>query len=434
MHLSLLISHGVSPHTIGQWRLPGSYSGFRYDRPAYWEHIARTAERACFDMVFLSDSYGVFDRYRNSDAVAIRYAVQYPHHDPLPLIPIMARVTENLGLVATGSTTFLPPYWLARHLATLDHLTEGRVGWNVVTTADRSAARQFGLVDLPDHQARYAEADEYLRLCLTLWDSWDEDAVAPDRETGVFADPEKIRRIDFQGERFRSAGQFCVPRSPQGRPLIAQAGSSAPGLQLCARYADVSFAIRHSIPGMREHMARLEMAVDATGRPPGSTKVLWGILPIIGRTRDEARDRQAAILENVTVEAGLTMLSGKLGIDLSQFDPQRPFPNLDATNGIQGHLDMIEGDFPPQATLGDIARQVGAGIAPHIVGTPADIADQLEARLDAGGGHGFMIVTHALPGSITDFADLVVPELQRRGLFRRSYREKQLVERFAAIA
>lgn len=430
MHIALLISHGPSPHTVGQWRLSRSWRSVSSNPMAFWQHIARTAERGCFDMVFLADAYSLHDAYRGSGDDTIRYAVQYPRLDPLPLVAIMAQATRNLGFGATVSTTFLPPYWTARCFATLDHLTEGRVGWNVVTSYARSEAANFGIEDIPDHDVRYDRADEYLELCYRLWESWDEDAVVADRTTGIYADPRKVHRTDFKGKHYQCEGPLHVPRSPQGRPLIIQAGSSPRGVAFAGKHAEAVFAIRHDPKGMKRQRETLEAAALAAGRAPDAPKILWGILPVVGETRADARRKQREILDNIEVEAGLAMMSGHFNYDLSKFRVDQPLPRIDAAQGIQGQIAMVVEDLSDKMTLEEVAKKFASGIAPHVVGSPSEVADQLEALLDQGGGHGFMLVTHALPGSVDDFVDLVVPELQRRGRMRTGYEHRLLRERF----
>jgi FMN-dependent oxidoreductase (nitrilotriacetate monooxygenase family) len=431
MLLAFFLSHSPSPHTVGQWRLPRSFQGLRYDRPEYWEHVARTAERGGIDTIFLSDSYSIYETFRESSDDTLRYAVQCPRHDPLPLIPIMARVTRFLGVVTTLGTAFLPPFWTARTFATLDHLTEGRVGWNLVTTAQDSEARQFGQ-QLDEHDTRYERADEYLALCRTLWDSWAPDAIVADRATGVFIDPSKVAKIHFRGKHFVSNGRFTVPRSPQGHPLIAQAGSSSAGTAFAARNADLVFGLRHSPAGMREFVDKVRAETIKAGRAVDDVKVLWGIVPIVAETHEAALHKQRVIRDNVTVDAGLAMLSAFMNVDFSKYDPTRPFPDIVGTSGMQGHLKFIQQDFPPETSLGDIARHFGAGQGPHVVGTPSEVVDQLVALLAEGGGDGFICISHTLPVCMDEFVDMVVPELRRRGLRTPGYEQATLRARIAA--
>lgn len=429
MHLALLISNSVSPHTIGQWRLPRSYRGFNFTDPEFWEHLARTAERGLFDMVFFADAYSLHDVYKGTPDDTIRYAVQYPRLDPLPLIPMMSRVARQLGFGVTGSTTFLPPYWLARHFATLDHLTGGRIGWNIVMSYARSEAVNFGLDQMPEHDDRYAVAEEYVDLCNQLWSSWDEDAVVWDRENGIYADPSKVHKINFAGDHFRCEGPLHVPASPQGRPLMLQAGQSPRGLAFAAKHAEVCFAVRHNAEGMRSHRKSLDAELTKIGRID-RPKILWGIMPIVAETHAQAVEKQRQLIENVPLEAALAMMSGHFGVDLSKVPLDEPLENVEGAQGVRGSMAAIAEDYSDRMTLRQLAPRFGAGIAPHVVGSPAEIADQLEAFHDAADGDGFMLVTHALPGSLEEFVELVVPELQRRGVFRKAYSPGTLRQRF----
>lgn len=427
MHLSLIISFSPSPHTLGQWRLARSFRGYDYRKPEYWEHIARTLERGKFDLLFFSDSFALHDRYGGSSDTTIRRAVQCPRLDPLTLLPLVARVTKHLGIAATVSTTFLPPFWLARHFASLDHLTDGRVAWNVVTSFSQSEARNFGLENLPEHDERYDRADEYLEICNALWNSWEPDAVIFDREEGIFADPAKVHPINYEGRYYRSEGPLHVPRSPQERPVIIQAGSSPRGLAFAARHAEVHFALPRTTEDFIKHRESINAALAKAGRTPDSIKVLWGVLPIVGETESDARDKQREINECVDVEAAKVMLSGHLDYDLSTWPEDRPLKELDVP-GIQGHARFSD------YSLAELAERMELGLGTPITGTAEQVADQLEALYESGGGDGFMLVTHALPSSIDDFVDLVVPELQSRGVFRQEYGETMLRERFFPAA
>ncbi len=428
MHLALITSFSASPHTIGQWRLPRSYRGFDFRRLDYWEHLARTLERGLFDMMFFADAYTLHEAYGASPDAAIRGAVQYPRMDPFTLIPALSRVTRHLGFGVTASTTFLPPYWVARHFASLDDVTEGRIAWNVVTSYPDAEARQFGLDVIPDHDVRYNRADEYVELCRKLWASWEPDAVVFDREAGVFADPAKVHRVDHEGTWFRCAGPLHVPPSPQGHPVIIQAGSSPRGLQFAARHAEVVFAVPGATARMGEQRDRLDEALVAAGRDPREVKVLWGVTPILGSTDAEAEARRQEIIDHASVEGALVQLSGHLNADLSTWPVDRPLEDMEVS-GVRGY---IGGRFAPGEMLADLAKRLGTGVGQHVTGSAATVADRLEEMDEAGRGDGFMFVTTTLPGSVEDLVDLLVPELQRRGRFRTTYTETLLRERFRA--
>jgi len=423
MHLALIMNFSASPHTIGQWRLPRSFRGETYLDASYWERIARTLERGCFDMLFFADSYTLHDRYQDSPDAAIRYAVQYPRLDPLPLIPMLSRVAPNLGFGVTASTTFLPPYWLARNMATIDHLTDGRMGWNVVTSYSRSEAQNFGMDDIPEHDLRYDIADEYMDVCNKLWASWEEDAIIMDREAGIYADPKKVHRINHEGKYFKSRGPLCVPRTPQGRPVIIQAGSSPRGLKFAAQHADVIFAVPNSSGGAAKHRQAINAALAEAGRSRDDVKVIWGITPVVGESEAEVKAKREAILANIHPEAALVLLSGHLNYDLSTWPKDRPLSELEVS-GVQAFARA------QNYTVEEYARRMAEGSGNLMDGTATQIVDRMEDLYEQTEGDGFMIVTHALPSSVDDFVDLVVPELQHRGHFREKYGARILRDRF----
>jgi FMN-dependent oxidoreductase (nitrilotriacetate monooxygenase family) len=421
MHLALIINHSVSPHSIGAWRLPRSYSGFDFPRPQYWEHIARTLERGRFDLLFFSDSNNLHDNYKNSADSAIRYAAQFPRHDPMPLVPICSRVTQHLGIAVTASTAYSQPFSLARHFATLDHLTDGRVGWNIVASGGRAEAENFGREAIMDHDERYDYADEFVELCCRLWDSWEPAAVLMNRETGEYANPDKVHRVEHVGKYFRCRGPLNVTRSPQGRPLLIQAGSSPRGLKFAAKHAEVQFAVRGSAEGMKQYRDRLNTVLKDLGRSSADLKVLWGVNVIVDDTMTGAEAKREALLSVVPDEAALALMSGHFNFDLSQLPADQPIRVLE-TDGIQGMIDMVIQDFGDDVTLLEAARRYGTGVGVMtIVGTPGSVADRLEELYAIGEGDGFMLMTQSLPGSVTDIVDLLVPELQRRGRFRNNY-------------
>lgn len=430
MKLAYILGHDPAHHVVGAWALPRSLVGFDYARPELWEHIGRTLERGRFDMLFFADSYNLHDVYQDSPKAAIRHAVQYPKHDPMPLVPLIARVTRHLGIAVTSSTTYTHPYYLARLMATLDHLTEGRVGWNVVTSYGINEAANFGLESALTHDERYERAHEYMEVCYKLWDSWDEDAVVMDRQTGLFAEPSKVHRIDHVGQHFRSRGPLTVRRSPQGKPLIIQAGASGAGLAFAGKHAEVNFASRGSISGMKDHANKLGDAARAAGRDPAAIKILWATTAIIGETESEARAKEAAIRASVPLEGGLALMSGHMGFDFSRIPLDEPIRNLglENTEGVQGNMHMLTRDYG-DITLREAALIYGNGVGGlRIVGDVRQVADKLEEALEQAGGAGFMFRPDALPSSIDQLVDLLTPELQARGRLRTSYTGQTLRE------
>lgn len=437
MHFAVILLHCPMHHSVGSWRLPRSLVGYHYARPPFWQDVARILERGKFDMLFLADGIGVSDRYGHSIDTTIRYGVQCPTHDAAPLIPLMATVTSRLGLAVTISTAYLPPLYLARQLATLDHLSEGRVGWNVVTTPLEHEMEVYS------HDERYDRADEYLAVCNKLWSSWESDAVIMDRESGVFADPAKVHSINHEGKYFTVKGPLQVAPSPQGRPLIIQAGQSERGLEFAAKHAEAVFAVHQTPAAMKRVYDDLKTRAQRYGRDPNELKVLWGLMPIVGETEDAAKAKERALIEAVPPLGGITQLSTHIGYDLSRVPLDATLEEFAAENGqgllqmlsqglgIQGLATMLKAEnLGRSVTVGEAAQFYGSGIGPKIVGTPLQVANQLEDIFDEVGGDGFMLITHYLPGCLEEFVELVVPILQQRGRFRKDYQGTTLREHF----
>lgn len=343
--------------------------------------------------------------------------------DPLPLLAIMARVTKHIGLGATISTSFHHAYQLARVLATLDTISDGRVAWNVVTSAAGSEARNFGQAALPDKTTRYDIAEEVLQACCALWDGWDPDALVLDKQAGIFADTGKVRYADFEGKHVRSRGPLTVPRTPQGRPVIMQAGSSPRGREVAARWGEIVFTLQHSKRDMQVFYRDLKARVVAAGRQPNDCAILPSLDPIIGETESIARERQAYMNSLVDPELGLSVMSGHLGTDFSRFPLDRPITELDLDPAVAGSMDVIvQGTKAANLTLCEAARHFATSeLTPQIVGTPESVADQLQDLFESEACDGFIITPTVFPGSFEQFTRAVVPELQRRGIFRTAY-------------
>ncbi|MFO1079265.1 MAG: NtaA/DmoA family FMN-dependent monooxygenase [Reyranellaceae bacterium] len=421
MHLAQFLVHGPTYHSLAMWRHPRTAAaGYDWSRPELYQHIAKVCERALFDMVFFADLNYISDTYTGSLAPALRNATQAPEHDPIPLLSFMAAVTERIGLAATYSVSHQHPFHAARLWATLDHLTRGRAGWNVVTTLNHNQSSNFGEILQPTDD-RYDRAHEFIEVCRKLWNSWEPDAVVMNRAAGVFADPAKVHRVEHEGRFFRSRGPLNVVPSPQHGPAILQAGTSDKGRAFAARYADAVFAIQPHLASAKALHDDIKQAVVAAGRPPEACAILFGVQPILGRTRSEALDRQAEHNALVPLEGGLAILSGHLDFDLATLPldtvmAHRSEPKLQR---MQTRYRSPTGEL---LTLEQVARNHGQSVGlPQLVGTPADVADQLEAYLDVVGGDGFMLSPIDSPGAIEEFAEHVVPELQRRGRFRRAY-------------
>ncbi len=421
IHLAQFLVHGPSYHSLAMWRHPKTdHERFRWDRPALYEHIAKTCERGLFDMVFFADLNYISDTFRNSLEPALRYAAQAPEHDPIPLIAWLGAVTKRIGLAATFSTSNQHPFYAARMWATLDHMTEGRAGWNVVTSINHNQAANYGTERAPTDQ-RYEQAHEFMEVCRKLWASWDADAVVMDQAGARFADVAKVRRIEHEGRFFRSRGPLNVVRSPQFGPAILQAGTSPKGQDFAAKYADALFAIQPRKEDAKAYRDSIKAGMEEIGRDPTHCAILFGAQPIIGESEAHARELQEEHNDLVPLDAGLTILSAHLDFDLSKL----PLDALMAERS-EPELQRMKTRFlkPDGAsmTLAEVAARHGQSVGlPQFVGTSKSVADQMEAFIDFVGGDGFMLSPIHCPGAIEQFVDQIVPEFQRRGRFRTQY-------------
>ena len=426
IHLAQFLVHGPTYHSLAMWRHPLT-NHVRYDwaRPELYQHIAQLCERGRFDMVFFADLNYVSDTYRCSLTPSLRYAVQAPEHDPIPLLSYMGAVTKHIGLGATFSTSHSHPFYAARLWATIDHLTSGRAGWNVVTSLNRNLDANFG-AERPDADTRYDRAEEYIEVCRKLWSSWGEDAVVMDRERPMFADASKVHRIEHSGQFFKSRGPLNVVRSPQNGPAILQAGTSGKGRDFAARHADAIFAIQPRIEDGAAYFADIKGRMVEHGRNPNECKILFGLQPIIGATEAEARALQEEHNELVPPEGGMAILSAHLDFDLSQLPPDALMIDRTEPELQRMRTRYRKTDGTPMSVR-EVGQRHGQSIGlPQFVGTAASVADQMEAFIDAVGGDGFMLSPIYCPGAIERFVDEVVPELQRRGRMRVEYSGKTL--------
>jgi FMN-dependent oxidoreductase (nitrilotriacetate monooxygenase family) len=421
-HLAQFLVHGPSYHSLGMWRHPKStFDEESWARPALYQHIAQVCERGLFDMVFFADLNYISDTFTGSMEPALRYAAQAPEHDPIPLLGWMAAVTEHIGLGATFSTSNQHPFYAARMWATLDHLTGGRAAWNVVTSINHNQQANYG-TERADADTRYDQAHEYLEVCRKLWDSWEEDAVVMDKEGAVFADATKVHRIEHEGQFFKSRGPLNVVQSPQNGPSILQAGTSPKGMDFAAQYADGIFAIQPRAENAAQYYADVKSRMDQFGRDPSHCRILFGAQPIIGESEDEAQEKQEEHNSLVPLDAGLTILSAHLDYDLSMI----PL-DADMTTRGEPELQRMRTRFlKPNGsgmTLREVAQRHGQGVGlPQFVGTVESVADQMEAFMKTVGGDGFMLTPIYSPGAIEEFVDLMVPEFQRRGVYRTEYK------------
>jgi len=436
-HLAQFTMMPVTHHSLATWKHPRNMQGeWRFDRPEVWQHAARVCERGKFDFFFSADTEGIYADYQQSYAPAVRYAAQAPCYDVSTMMAWQAAVTSKIGFVFTASVAGLPPYLLARKLATWDHMSAGRAGVNIVTAFHLSAARNLGIEDADyfAHDARYDRADEYMEVMYRLWDSWEEDAIVMDVEGDRFAEPSKVHSIDFAGKWFKVAGPLNVDRSPQGKPLIVQAGQSQRGQDFAARHAEAVFSIQHEVAGMKRYHDSLKGRMAQFGRSAEELKIFFGVQPIVGETEEIAAAKATLHNAMLNPEAGLTILSGHLGYDLSREDIDGSIDGLEVP-GIQGLIDMYaHSTAATKLTLADIARAHARGVSvPQIVGTPDQIADWMGGTMAAVGGDGFLVSPIYLPGSIDEFVEMVVPELQRRGLVREEYIDGTLRDNLMAF-
>ncbi|WP_339375808.1 LLM class flavin-dependent oxidoreductase [Calothrix sp. NIES-2098] len=421
MHLAGFMIASQVVHSHALWRHPRTDSGFL--EAEYYQNIARVLERGKFDLLFFADVLSMPDRYGGHFEPSLKYGAQGAVIlDPLLVATAMAVVTKHIGIGITRSTTYYQPYDLARAFATLDHISKGRVAWNVVTSGKDSEAQNFGIDKHLEHDTRYDRADEFIEVAFKLWDSWEEGALVLDRENGIFADPEKVNYVQHVGNWFKVRGPLTVPRSPQRRPVIIQAGSSDKGREFAAKWAEVIFEISPNPTIMKSYYQDVKSRLAKYGRNRDACKILPAIMPFVGETETIAREKQAFHNNLVHPLAGLLMFANSSGIDLSEHPLDEPLQKLEVS-GSRGQFQMIQKLSEKEGlTLKDVGQAYGRSVlVPQLVGTPTQIADELEVLFREEAGDGFIISPAYLPGAFDEFVDLVVPELQKRGLFRKEY-------------
>ncbi|KIS27937.1 monooxygenase [Arthrobacter sp. SPG23] len=415
LHLNaFLMSTG---HHEASWRLPESNPLASLDI-SHYRALARIAERGTFDSIFFADSPVIFGNVGRRPAGKL---------EPTVLLTAIAAATEKIGLIATASTTYNDPFNLARRFASVDFVSGGRAGWNVVTTAGPDAARNFGVDDQPAHATRYERAAEFLDVAGKLWDSWDDDAVVADKEAGVWADPEKVRPIDHAGKHFKVRGPLNVPRSPQGYPLIVQAGSSEDGKGLAARYAEAVFTAQQTLEDAQGFYRDLKARTAAAGRDPEGIKILPGIVPVLAGTEAGARKLERELDELIRPEYARIELARTLGVspDDLPLDRQLPadLPDEDSIQGAKSRYTLIvELARRERLTVRQLIGRLGGGRGHRTFsGTPEQVADAIQLWFENGAADGFNIMPAVLPSGLETFVDHVVPVLRQRGLFRTEY-------------
>ena len=415
-----------SGHHIAAWRHPEAQAdaGINF---RHYVRLAQAAEAAKFDLVFLADGVGTRgDNVEFLSRTAHSYVAQF---EPITLLSALAAVTEHVGLVATASTSFNEPYHIARKFASLDHISGGRAGWNLVTSSNEHEAKNFNRDKHFGHAERYERAIEFAEVVGGLWDSWDDDAFLRDKAQGRFFDPERRHVLDHKGRFFQVKGPLNVARSPQGHPVVVQAGSSEAGRDLAARTAEVIFTAQQTLEDAIDFYSDVKGRLVQYGRHPDDLKIMPGVFPIVGRSESEAREKFEQLQALIDPKVGLALVSGLTGgFDLSGYPLDGPIPELPETNASKSRqLLTIELARRENLTIRQLYLRV-AGARGHwqLVGTPAQIVDQLEERFVKGGADGYNVMPPVLPAGLDDFVELVIPELRRRGLFRSEYEGRTL--------
>ncbi len=413
-------------HHIASWRHPEAYAEAAADF-AHYRELARTAERGKFDLLFLADSPAMRNWPPERQSRVATYIAGF---EPITLLSALAAVTEHIGLVATATTTYNEPLHIARKFASLDHISGGRAGWNLVTSTNPKEALNFGKETHLAHDDRYDRATEFAQVVQGLWDSWEEDAFVRDKATGRYFDPAKLHVLDHKGPHFSVRGPLNVPRPPQGHPVIVQAGSSEVGKELGAQVAEVIFTAHQTLDNAKKFYDDLKGRLAKYGRRPEDVKIMPGVSPFIGRTQEEADEKFEKLQSLVHPEIGLALLGELLGnFDLTPYPIDGPLPDIPHSDSSQHVLKMFT-DMAKNENL--TIRQLYQRIVLRghwiVRGTPETVADQLEHWFKNGGCDGFNVMPPYLPGALDDFVDHVIPELQRRGLFRRDYEGRTLRE------
>ncbi len=417
----------VGHQSPGLWRHPQDRS-MDYTSLAHWAGLARLLERGRFDALFLADVLGAYDVYGGTPDAALRGGVQVPVNDPMMLVSAMALVTEHLGFGVTANLSYEPPTVFARRLSTLDHLTKGRIGWNIVTGYLDSAARGVGAERQRGHDERYDIADEFMAVVYRLWQqSWADDAVSADRVAGVYADPARVRRIVHRGAHYGVDAIHLSEPSPQRTPVLFQAGSSPKGRDFAARHAECVFVSGPSAAVIAPRVAALRKSAADHGRGRDALKIFSMMTVVLGATEVEARAKLAELRERASPEGGLVLMSGWTGIDFAGLDLDEEVRHVENDAGRTAMDNITRADPSRTWTVREVARHVAlGGIGPVVAGTPAQVADALEAWVANTDVDGFNLAFALMPGSFADIVDQLVPELRRRGRYKRDYAEGSL--------
>jgi FMN-dependent oxidoreductase (nitrilotriacetate monooxygenase family) len=413
----------VSLHT-GAWRYSGAWPDANFNF-SHLKRFAQTLERAKFDAFFMADHLAVL----NMPIDSLKRSHTVTSFDPLTLLPALAAVTEKIGLVATASTTFDQPYHVARKFASLDHISGGRAGWNLVTTSNPDAALNFGMDDHMEHGERYKRAREFFDVVTGLWDSWADDAFIRDVENGIYFDPDKLHVLDHKGEYLSVRGPLNIARPLQGWPVIVQAGASDAGRQIAAETAEAVFTAQPNLEAGRKFYADVKGRTEKAGRNPDHLKILPAAMLLVSDSVQEAQDIRAKLDSLVHYDSGIASLSIALGHDASQFDPDGPLPDIPESNASKtARQNVIDLARSTGMTVRQLAQRLGGYSGLAFVGTPQTVADEMQDWLEQRGSDGFTVNFPYLPGGLDAVCEKLVPELQRRGIFRSEYEGSTLRE------
>jgi FMN-dependent oxidoreductase (nitrilotriacetate monooxygenase family) len=408
-------------HHEAAWRHPETEPHHITDI-RYFQRLAQIAEEAKFDSLFLADGLAISQNIKHGAFVGL---------EPFTLLSALAAVTDHIGLIGTVSTTYNEPFHVARKFASLDHISKGRAGWNIVTSGSEFEAMNFSRDSHLEHSKRYERAKEFLQVTTSLWDSWEDEAIVIDRSSGAFADNDKVREINHVGEAFKVRGPLNIPRSPQGYPVLVQAGSSEDGKEFAAEYAEAIFTAQQTLAEAQQFYSDVKGRLAKYGRRPEQLKILPGICAVIGHTESEAKEKEQELNELTVPEYGLNQLSNMLKVDLFSYPLDGPLPELPSLEDINGNksrfqlvADLAKRD---KLTIRQLIHRLAGGRGHRtFAGTAIQVADQLEEWFTNGASDGFNVMPPYLPGGLEEFAQQVIPELQRRGLFRTEYSGRTL--------
>lgn len=424
MHLGAFIYY--TGHHHAGWRHPDSAVEQLFDIEFY-KKVAETAERGKFDMLFFADLLYVHIQQVEQSVSGML--------DPMTLLPALSMVTRKIGLAATVSTTYNEPYNVARKFASLDYISRGRAGWNIVTSQQDIEAQNYGKEKHPEHSLRYKMAQEFVEVTTRLWDSWEDDALVLNRKQGRFADGSKVKTVGYKGQWHSTQGPLNVPRSPQGYPVLIQAGSSEPGQDFAAQYGEVIFTAQQSLDAAKAFYDSVKSKLSQYGRKAGDLKIMPGLSPVIGSTEQEAWRKYYELQDLIPESTAVGVLSGFLNYDLSGLDPNQPLPvdipdPVAASNGMKSRVQLLmDLAYKEKLSIVELGRRVlGARGHMQFVGTPEQLADFMQEWYDSYGCDGFNIMAPVLPGGLDEFVDQVIPVLQQRGLFRKDYTGNTLRE------